>query len=108
MDAETGTRVSILRSEQAGSRATLDREERVVKDGILRMGSLVESQIRDAVRAFAERDLQTAEAVVAADDRINEAQHEIGSGSAITPHRSPSRPAAWRKSSRCGRRRRSP
>ena len=78
MDAEIGARVSILRPEQPGSRATLDREERVVKDGILRMGSLVESQIRDAVRAFAERDLETAEAVVAADDKINEAQHEIG------------------------------
>jgi phosphate transport system protein len=78
MDAETGTRVSILRRDQPGSRATLDREERVVKDGILRMGSLVESQIRDAVRAFAERDLQVAEAVVAADERINEAQREIG------------------------------
>ena len=78
MDAETGARVSILRRDQPGSRATLDREERVVKDGILRMGSLVESQIRDAVRAFAERDLQIAEAVVAADERINEAQREIG------------------------------
>ena len=78
MDAGTGAaRMSILRAEQPGSRATLDREERVVKDGILRMGSLVESQIRDAVRAFAERDLETAEAVIAADDRINEAQHEI-------------------------------
>jgi len=71
------SRVSILRAEQAGSRATLDREERVVKDGILRMGSLVEAQIRDAVRSVAERDLETAERVVAADDRINEAQHEI-------------------------------
>src|SRR4029079_16085926 len=39
--------------------------------------SLVEAQIRDAVRAVAERDLETAERVVAADDRINEAQHEI-------------------------------
>src|SRR5437867_10812594 len=77
MDAETAARVSILRPEQPGSRATLDREERVVKDGILRMGSLVESQIRDAVRAVAERDLETAERVVASDDRINEAQHEI-------------------------------
>ena len=78
MDAETAARVSILRAEQPGSRATLDREERVVKDGILRMGSLVESQIRDAVRAFAERDLETAGAVIAADARINEAQREIG------------------------------
>jgi phosphate transport system protein len=77
MDAETGARVSILRPEQPGSRATLDREERVVKDGILRMGSLVESQIREAVRSVAERDLDTAEAVVAADVRINEAQREI-------------------------------
>jgi phosphate transport system protein len=78
MDAEPGARVSMLRAEQPGSRATLDREERVVKDGILRMGSLVESQIRDAVRAFAERDLETAGAVIAADARINEAQREIG------------------------------
>jgi phosphate transport system protein len=77
MDAETGARVSILRQEQPGSRATLDREERVVKDGILRMGSLVESQIRDAVRAVAERDLDTADAVISADVRINEAQREI-------------------------------
>jgi len=77
MDAETAARVSILRPEQAGSRATLDREERVVKDGILRMGSLVEAQIREAVRSVAERDLETADAVVAADARINEAQREI-------------------------------
>ena len=34
------------------SRGTLDREEREIKDGILRMGSLVESQIRRAIRAL--------------------------------------------------------
>ena len=71
------TRVSILRPEQPGSRATLDREERVVKDGILRMGSLVESQIRDAVRSVAEKDPELAEQVVASDVRINDAQREI-------------------------------
>ena len=71
------TRVSILRPEQPGSRATLDREERVVKDGILRMGSLVESQIRDAVRSVAEKDPELAERVVASDVRINDAQREI-------------------------------
>jgi len=47
------------------SRAVLDREERVVKDGILRMGSLVETQIREAVRAVAERDRETAASVIA-------------------------------------------
>lgn len=77
MEAEIPTRVSIIRAEQPGSRATLDREERVVKDGILRMGSLVESQIRDAVRAVAERDLATAERVIEADVRINDAQREV-------------------------------
>jgi phosphate transport system protein len=59
------------------SRAVLDREERVVKDGILRMGSLVEAQIREAVRAVAERDREIAAAVIASDERINDAQREI-------------------------------
>ena len=77
MEADTQTRVSILRAEQAGSRATLDREERLVKDGILRMGSLVEEQIRDAVQAVTERDVETAKRIVDSDERINEAQHEI-------------------------------
>ena len=71
------TRVSTARAEQAGSRATLDREERVVKDGILRMGSLVEAQIREAVRSFAERNVEIADAVITGDDRINEVQREI-------------------------------
>jgi phosphate transport system protein len=77
MEADMDTRVSILRPEQPGSRATLDREERVVKDGILRMGSLVEAQIRDAVRSVAEKDPELAERVVASDVRINDAQREI-------------------------------
>lgn len=74
MDTATGP----LHTEQARSRAGLDRDERQVKDGILRMGSLVETQIRDAVRAVAERDVALADAVVAGDDRINEVQREIG------------------------------
>lgn len=60
------------------SRAVLDREERVVKDGILRMGSLVETQIREAVRSVTERAAETADDVVAGDARINEMQREIG------------------------------
>jgi phosphate transport system protein len=59
------------------SRAALDRDERIVKDGILRMGSLVESQIREAVRAVAERDASAGAAVVDGDGRINEVQREI-------------------------------
>ena len=77
MEGDMDARVSLLRPELPKSRATLDREERLVKDGILRMGSLVESQIRDAVRAVSERDIDTAESVIASDLRINEAQREI-------------------------------
>jgi phosphate transport system protein len=71
------TTANALPVDQAKSRAGLDHDERVVKDGILRMGSLVETQIRDAVRAVAERDVDTAGAVVAGDVRINDAQREI-------------------------------
>ncbi len=77
MEAETEPRVTVVAADLPKSRATLDREERIVKDGILRMGSLVEAQIRDAVRAVAERDIETAERVIETDVRLNEAQREI-------------------------------
>ncbi len=69
--------VTATGSEHTGSRMTLDREERSVKDGILRMGSLVEQQIRDAVQAVVHRDPDLAERVIAGDVRINDAQREI-------------------------------
>jgi phosphate transport system protein len=65
------------RADVPGSRTALDREERVVKDGILRMGSLVESQIRDAIRAIVERDQALADRVIANDAIVNDAQREI-------------------------------
>jgi len=77
MDNSVDPIVSIPRPDPAGSRTALDREERAVKDGILRMGSLVESQIRDAIRAVVERDPDLARAVIDGDARVNEAQREI-------------------------------
>lgn len=68
--------VAFLRPD-AGSRTALDREERVVKDGILRMGSLVETQIRDAIRAIVERDQALADKVIADDKAVNDTQREI-------------------------------
>jgi len=66
------------------SRAGLDRDERIVKDGILRMGSLVESQIREAVQAVVQRDTAIAEAVIRGDERINEAQREVADAIVMT------------------------
>jgi phosphate transport system protein len=66
------------------SRVGLDRDERLVKDGILRMGSLVESQIRDAIRALVERDTDLAERVIADDGRVNEMQRDIADNVLMT------------------------
>lgn len=73
-----------IRIDQQKSRAGLDRDERLVKDGILRMGSLVESQIRDAVRAVTERDVRLAEEVIVGDTRINDAQREVADAIVMT------------------------
>jgi len=71
-------------SEPGHSRGGLDRDERLVKDGILRMGSLVEQQIRDAIRALVDRDAGLALEVVGADARVNEAQREVNEAVAMT------------------------
>jgi len=80
MDQEIGA----IRIDQGRSRAGLDRDERLVKDGILRMGSLVEAQIRDAVTAVVQRDLDLADAVIGGDERINEAQREVADAIVMT------------------------
>ena len=78
METNADPTMTVLRSAVAPpSRIALDRDERLVKDGILRMGSLVESQIRDAIQAVVERDAERAERVIATDDRVNEMQREI-------------------------------
>jgi phosphate transport system protein len=75
MDELSEPTMTVLRTAVAPpSRIALDRDERIVKDGILRMGSLVESQIRDAIRAVVERDSELAERVIADDSRVNETQ----------------------------------
>jgi phosphate transport system protein len=58
-------------------REALDREQREVKDSVLRMGMLVEEQIRAAIDALAAHDADAALAVIAADVRINEAQRHV-------------------------------
>ncbi len=70
-------RAGQLASDHLGSRTSLDRDERQVKDDILRMASLVETQIRSAIRAFVERDAILAGEVVAADARVNDAQRAV-------------------------------
>ena len=57
-----------------GIRTGYDRALTEVKYGVLRMGSLVEEQVRSAIAAIASHDVVKATAVIEADQRINELQ----------------------------------
>jgi phosphate transport system protein len=61
------------------SRSNLDREERLIKDSVLRMGSLVENQILAAVDALVDHDAEKGRSVIQGDREINEAQREVSS-----------------------------
>jgi len=56
------------------TREPLDRELREVKDAVLRMGMLVEEQIRASIVALTGHDADAALEVIVGDRRINEAQ----------------------------------
>lgn len=60
-----------------GRREPLDRDEREIKDNVLRLGSLVADQITRAIRALEEHDADLALAVITGDGRLNEAQRLI-------------------------------
>ena len=61
------------------SREGLDAEMRAVKDGVLRMGSLVEQQILAALQALVDHDAEAALAVMTRDRGVNEVQREVSS-----------------------------
>ena len=58
-------------------RNALDREENLIRDGVLRMGALVEAAIREASRALVGHDAALALDVVKGDAFINEAQRAV-------------------------------
>jgi phosphate transport system protein len=70
--------------ETGRSRGALDRDERHVKDGILRMGSLVEGQIRNAIRALVDHDAVLAVEVIAGDGQVNDSQRAVNDAVAMT------------------------
>ena len=58
-------------------REALDREEALIRDGVLRMGALVEASIREASRALVSHDAALALDVITGDAFINEAQRAV-------------------------------
>ncbi len=65
-------------------REALDREEELLKDAVLRMGSMVEEAIRDASRALETHDTELALKVITGDSLINEAQRSVTRLIAVT------------------------
>ena len=58
-------------------RSALDREENRIKDDILRMGSMVESAIDNAIAALKQRDGALAQQVIEDDKQINQLRYKI-------------------------------
>jgi phosphate transport system protein len=77
-DLPPGSRVQA--SDRFGAHAhrdVFDQELLLVKEGVVRMGVLVETAIDSAVAALGARDTRVAAAVVAGDRAINEAHAEL-------------------------------
>jgi len=72
------------RERHSAAREPLDREEREIKAAVLRMGALVEEQLRAAIHALVTHDADAALAVIVGDGRINEAQRSASSQIART------------------------
>jgi phosphate transport system protein len=66
------------------ARETLDREEQLIRDAVLRMGSLVEAAIRQASKALTTHDAALALDVIKSDALINEAQRAVSRLIAVT------------------------
>ena len=70
---------TIAGSAEHSVRPQLDRDERAIKDAVLRMGVLVEDQILAALDALMRHDANRALQVIQDDRRINEAQFNLSS-----------------------------
>jgi phosphate transport system protein len=56
-----------------------DQDLELIRKTLLRMGGLVERQIREAMQALVERDTTRADAVIRADDEVDQLQKDIDS-----------------------------
>jgi phosphate transport system protein len=65
-------------------REVLDREMRLIKEDVLRMGGLVEDAIRAAIDSLVRHDADAATAVIVGDGAINEMQRTISSLITVT------------------------
>lgn len=58
-------------------RAALDRDMNLIRDNILRLGSLVGEQLQLSVKALVNRDQSLAHQVISTDERLNELRYKI-------------------------------
>ena len=82
VDAQVDALVSAAEGQMSpirvpAKRESLDRDEHLIQDAVLRMGNLVEEAIRDASRALQTHDMDLAYQVIKGDAIINEAQRSV-------------------------------
>ncbi len=58
-------------------RTALNREESIIKDDILRMGSMVESAIDRSIAALKQRDAALAQQIIDDDKKVNQLRYKI-------------------------------
>ncbi len=58
-------------------RSLLDHDQNGIRDDVLRLGSLVNDQLRFSVKALRERNLDLAHQVISSDERINQLRYKI-------------------------------
>ena len=68
---------TVVERPHPATREALDREEREIKDNVLRMGSLVAEQILAALASLEAHDADAATAVIIGDGRLNEVQRTV-------------------------------
>jgi phosphate transport system protein len=78
-EEQPGTASGPMPMDGRNHRDMLDREEREIKDNVLRLGSLVADQILRAVDALERHDPDLAFTVILGDVRLNEAQRLVSS-----------------------------
>jgi phosphate transport system protein len=78
-----GTEQTDAAPARSGTRATLDRELRAVKDDVLRLGALVEEALERAGKALTERDTELADRVRWDDAEVNDLQRRVSNEIAV-------------------------
>ncbi len=68
---------TVSSTSSASRRSLLDHDQNVIRDDILRLGSMANEQLQLAVKALRDRNLDLAHQVISGDERINQLRYKV-------------------------------